>query len=118
MALGFWAKDYLGPKEAGGGGGVIKVPVIMDETSGKPKLGISAADLFEAVENGSVITGAIVSTVESGRFVNRVIILGAVQRTTDGGYTFHILSISAAGDSVGIVTFSANGPDEYPTMSN
>lgn len=21
MALGFWAKDYLGPKEAGGGGG-------------------------------------------------------------------------------------------------
>lgn len=52
MALGFWAKDYLGPKEAGGsgGGGHYIVEAAWAQASGKYEP-VDSAITFEDVLN-------------------------------------------------------------------
>lgn len=62
MALGHWAKDYLGPKEAGGGsgGGVMVVPIEYNESTGKMEFKRTWKEMHDAVSNGQMVVGALV----------------------------------------------------------
>lgn len=66
MALGFWAKDYLGPKEAGGGsgGGVLVVPVTFDESTQSYTFQKTWKEIFDAIAGGAFVIGATYDTTE------------------------------------------------------
>ncbi len=111
MALGFWAKDYLGPKEAGGSGGGnyfdVELSIVPTESGGDSYFTCNRtyAELEAAIENDSVFRvwlNSEVSTPSIGsQFAYSVIQEGAK-------ITFAVLAVSVEVDN-NALTYTKTG---------
>ena len=113
MALGHWAKDYLGPKEAGGGsggGGVMAVPVEFNESTEKMEFKRTWKEMHDAFANGQMVFG--VST--DGAFVYIYYIISMEHDDRHGTYG---VNFNASSFNSNYVTASAATENDYPSFT-
>ena len=108
MALGFWAKDYLGPHEAGGsgGGGVMVVPVTFDESTQSFTFQKTWKEIFDAIGDGAFVVGSIYEPTEvnAGQYTIASLYLNA------GRY---VLEFATGGNSE-LLSAYADTENDYP----
>lgn len=110
MALGFWAKDYLGPKEAGGsggGGGVLVVPVVTDYSVGKSTLQRSYRNLKIDFESGRIVFAKLAT----GKEIRLVSFVGELS----GKKTVWITPNNA---NTSLIVATANQETDYPSWDD
>lgn len=110
MALGFWAKDYLGPKEAGGGG-VLVVPVVTDFSMGKSTLQRSYKDLLGDFDSGKVVFAAFPN--ESG--YKQIRLVSFVGELINTGRT---VRIAPSEPSTSVIVATASGENDFPSWDD
>lgn len=109
MALGFWAKDYLGPKEAGGGGNYfdVELSIVPTESGGDSYFTCNRtyAELEAAIENDSVFRVWLNSEVSTPSIGSQF----AASVVQDGEkITFAVLAIGVEVDN-GALTYTKTG---------
>ena len=98
MALGHWAKDYLGPKEAGGGsGGGAFIVTFTADRQGMEIKGIKSVDktfqeVIDALTAGKTVIAKLTNLAGYDKYIscskygpNEVIFSSVVARETSGG---------------------------------
>lgn len=112
MALGHWAKDYLGPHEAGGSGGGVRV-VEMTLTDNEAEMQITAQELLACMMEGTPVMAHAAITEGTNLGFFEIVVTGT--ELGDDGYTF--TSLWADGETPVSHIWAASGPDEYPTYN-